>query len=137
MAAPPPILICFPTLFRARTSALCLGSLARPRCFQLVQPTSLEATLAYALIDLPSFFIWFVGPNTSISDAALLAFVKARMAMPTPLQQIQVQFHRPKQLDLMRELEPLISDRLKVDIEYPPSQRKFKPRKGLASKHLS
>ncbi|KAF7373598.1 hypothetical protein MSAN_00570200 [Mycena sanguinolenta] len=57
---------------------------------------------------------------SAISDAALLAFVKARMAMSTPLQQIQFRFPRRVKFNVLLELQPFIADGLEVDIKYPP-----------------
>jgi hypothetical protein len=68
------------------------------------------------------------------SDAGALAFVKARMAMPTPLQEFRVRFSRARELDIMLELQSFISDGLHVSIEYfppGPSQWEFRPRDGL------
>ncbi|KAJ6512974.1 hypothetical protein C8R45DRAFT_961982 [Mycena sanguinolenta] len=74
-----------------------------------------------------------LGPSPlSLSDVALLSFIKARMAMRTPLHRIRVQFIRPMELDIMPELGPLISGGLQVDIEYPPPEWEFEPREGLA-----
>ncbi|KAJ7845406.1 hypothetical protein B0H14DRAFT_2511020 [Mycena olivaceomarginata] len=68
------------------------------------------------------------------SDVGALAFVKARMAMPTPLQEFRVRFSRARELDIMLELQSFISDGLHVSIEYfppGPSQWEFRPRDGL------
>ncbi|KAF8213850.1 hypothetical protein K438DRAFT_1802372 [Mycena galopus ATCC 62051] len=65
------------------------------------------------------------------SDAAVLAFVKARMAMSTPLQEVRIQFNRPMEFDVMPELQSYISDGLQVTLEYPRTQWKFYPRAGL------
>ncbi|KAJ7845402.1 hypothetical protein B0H14DRAFT_976125 [Mycena olivaceomarginata] len=75
-------------------------------------------------------------PDTSagISDAAVLAFIKARMALPTPLQRFWASFRRTRELDIMLELQSFISDGLHVSIEYFPqglSQWEFWPRHGL------
>jgi hypothetical protein len=56
------------------------------------------------------------------SDTAALAFIKARMAMPSPctLQHFCVRFSRPMEVDIMPELEPFISeDGLRVNLQYP------------------
>ncbi|KAF8139179.1 hypothetical protein K438DRAFT_1880396 [Mycena galopus ATCC 62051] len=70
-------------------------------------------------------------PCTWFSDAAALALVKARMAMPTPLRQFQVQFDRPMKLDIMPELQPFISNGLQVALEYYPPAWKSRVREGL------
>ncbi|KAF7348307.1 hypothetical protein MSAN_01784400 [Mycena sanguinolenta] len=75
--------------------------------------------------------ITFTGPCAGFSDAAVLAFIKARMAMPTPLQRIRAQFGRPKELDVMPELQSYISDGFQASFEYPPPTWAFKPREGL------
>ncbi|KAJ7755098.1 hypothetical protein B0H14DRAFT_2635321 [Mycena olivaceomarginata] len=46
------------------------------------------------------------------SDVAALAFVKARIAMPSSLQIFQAQFYRPMEVDIIPELQPLIADGL-------------------------
>ncbi|KAF7374466.1 WD40 repeat-like protein [Mycena sanguinolenta] len=68
---------------------------------------------------------------TTPSDLAVLTFVKTRMAMPTPLQQIRVRCARQMELDIMPELEALISDGLQVDITYPPRSPNFYPGLGI------
>ncbi|KAJ7238572.1 hypothetical protein B0H12DRAFT_1137240 [Mycena haematopus] len=68
----------------------------------------------------------------TLPDATVLAFVKARMAMPTPLQKFRIQFNRPMKDDIMPELRPFISEGLQVDITYLPRlQWIFRPRWGL------
>ncbi|KAJ6512822.1 hypothetical protein C8R45DRAFT_961478 [Mycena sanguinolenta] len=72
-------------------------------------------------------------PSPQLSDAAILAFVRARMSMAIPLHQLRVEFSRPMGLDLMEELESFISDGLEVVFKYPPPSRKwrFNPRGGI------
>ncbi|KAJ6512793.1 hypothetical protein C8R45DRAFT_890611 [Mycena sanguinolenta] len=65
------------------------------------------------------------------SEVAVLTFVKTRMAMVTPLQQIRVRFSREMELDIMPELEPFISDGLQVDITFPPRGPNFYPASGI------
>ncbi|KAF7348321.1 Hexose carrier protein [Mycena sanguinolenta] len=69
--------------------------------------------------------------SVRFSDAAVLAFIKARMAMPIPLRRFRVQFARPMVLDIMPELQSFISDGLQITLEYPP-QSKFMAQDGLA-----
>ncbi|KAF7356374.1 hypothetical protein MVEN_00969800 [Mycena venus] len=64
------------------------------------------------------------------SDTAALAFVRGRMVMPTPLQQFQVRFRRPMEVDIMPELQIFISDGLKVEVQYPSVPR-FDAKEGL------
>ncbi|KAJ6585372.1 hypothetical protein B0H19DRAFT_1109363 [Mycena capillaripes] len=72
------------------------------------------------------------GPSAGFSDIAALAFVKARMAMPCPLQQFHVHFGRSMEVDIMPELQSLISDGLQVDLQYyVPPQWDFNSRDGL------
>jgi hypothetical protein len=77
--------------------------------------------------------ITILPPSAGFSDAAALAFVKARMATPTPLQEFRVHFSRARELDIMLELQSFISDGLQVSIEYFPgfSQWEFRPHNGL------
>ncbi|KAF7363766.1 hypothetical protein MSAN_01034400 [Mycena sanguinolenta] len=69
--------------------------------------------------------------TSGFSDAAALAFIKARMAMPTPLQRFEAQFSRQMEFDIMPELQSFISDGLKVVIEYAEAPWKFRPQRGL------
>jgi hypothetical protein len=78
--------------------------------------------------------ITLLDTSADISDAAVLAFIKARMALPTPLQRFWASFDRARELDIMLELQSFISDGLHVSIEYfpsGPSQWEFRPRDGL------
>ncbi|KAJ6512784.1 hypothetical protein C8R45DRAFT_813558 [Mycena sanguinolenta] len=68
---------------------------------------------------------------TAPSDLAILTFVKTRMAMVTPLQQIRLRFVRQIELDIMSELEPFISDGLQVNITFPPRGPNFYPASGI------
>jgi hypothetical protein len=46
-----------------------------------------------------------IQPWTAVlSEVAVLAFLKARMSMPTPLQEIRIHFRRPMDLDVMPRL---------------------------------
>ncbi|KAF7363758.1 hypothetical protein MSAN_01033600 [Mycena sanguinolenta] len=69
--------------------------------------------------------------STGFSDAAALAFIRARMAMPTPLQRFEANFRRQMELNIMPELQSFISDGLKVVVGYAPAPWKFKPQNGL------
>jgi len=75
--------------------------------------------------------------NPELSDTAVLTFIRARMAMPTPLQQIRVRFSRPMKVDVAPDLRSFISDGLHVALEYPSSPRKFKARMGLHELELN
>jgi len=68
-------------------------------------------------------------PGAEFSDTAALAFVRARMAMPTPLQQFRVHFDRRMGIDIMPELQSFISNGLQVALEYLPVW-KFDARMG-------
>ncbi|KAJ6508561.1 hypothetical protein C8R45DRAFT_967814 [Mycena sanguinolenta] len=72
-----------------------------------------------------------VPPSATVSDAALLALIKARMAMPTPLQGFRARFDRPMDFDIMPELQSFILDGLQVDLGYPPPRWRFRARDGL------
>ncbi|KAJ7364909.1 hypothetical protein DFH08DRAFT_1073427 [Mycena albidolilacea] len=77
--------------------------------------------------------ITLLGPSAGLSDAAVLAFVKARMTLPTPLQQFWARFGRARDLDIVLEVQSFISDGLQVSIEYFPGfpQWEFRPHNGL------
>ncbi|KAJ7367383.1 hypothetical protein DFH08DRAFT_1005984 [Mycena albidolilacea] len=72
-----------------------------------------------------------VGSSSRFSDVAALAFVKARIAMPSSLKIFQAQFYRPMEVDIMPEFQPLIADGLQVALQYPPPAWKFNPRAGF------
>ncbi|KAJ7845347.1 hypothetical protein B0H14DRAFT_2584686 [Mycena olivaceomarginata] len=75
---------------------------------------SLPHTLCPALTDIAIF-----GASAVVCDAAALAFVKTRMAIPSPLQQFRVGFGHAMELDIMPELQSFISGSgLQVDIKY-------------------
>ncbi|KAF7340436.1 hypothetical protein MVEN_01963700 [Mycena venus] len=72
------------------------------------------------------------GGGAEFSDAAALSFVRAQMAMPTPLQQFEVQFPpRSMQIDIMPELQSFSSSGLQASIKYCTSEWKFNPREAL------
>ncbi|KAF7346531.1 Hexose carrier protein [Mycena sanguinolenta] len=64
-------------------------------------------------------------PFARVSDAQVLALIKARMSMPNPLRRFQARFNRPMELDVMPELQSFISDGLQVNLEYPPAAARF------------
>ncbi|KAF7346535.1 hypothetical protein MSAN_01881600 [Mycena sanguinolenta] len=68
---------------------------------------------------------------SDFSDTATLAFIRARMDMPTPLRRFQARFDRPMDLDIMPELQSFISDGLQVNLEYPRLESAFSARLGL------
>ncbi|KAF7363761.1 hypothetical protein MSAN_01033900 [Mycena sanguinolenta] len=69
---------------------------------------------------------------SGFSDAAALAFIKTRMAMPTPLQRFEAQFSRQMEFDIMPELQSFIANGLELVVQYAAAAPwKFKPRKGL------
>ncbi|KAJ6508575.1 hypothetical protein C8R45DRAFT_1208220 [Mycena sanguinolenta] len=65
------------------------------------------------------------------SDAAALAFIKARIAMPTPLQRFHAEFNRSMEFDVTPELRSFILDGLQVAIHYSELRRRFTARDGL------
>jgi hypothetical protein len=75
----------FPTISHLRLAST-HGAFDPPNDL-LLALLSLPHTLCPALSDIAIF-----GASAVVSDAAALAFVKARMAMPTPLQQFRVGF---------------------------------------------
>ncbi|KAK7048024.1 hypothetical protein R3P38DRAFT_2866991 [Favolaschia claudopus] len=64
------------------------------------------------------------------SDGAVLEFIRARMAMQPPLQEIQIQFTRWMEVDIMPELQPYIAEGLQVALQYT-SQPGVNVRAGL------
>ncbi|KAJ7429191.1 hypothetical protein FB451DRAFT_1331066 [Mycena latifolia] len=70
-------------------------------------------------------------PCAMFSDAGVLAFIRARMALDCPLQAIGVSFDRPVEFDISPELETFVSEGLHVDLQYPLPQWTFNAREGL------
>ncbi|KAJ6508559.1 hypothetical protein C8R45DRAFT_1208214 [Mycena sanguinolenta] len=70
-------------------------------------------------------------PSASFSDAAALAFIKARIAMPTPLRRFHAEFNRSMEFDVIPELQSFILDGLQVTIYYSEPRQRFTARDGL------
>ncbi|KAJ6585369.1 hypothetical protein B0H19DRAFT_1109349 [Mycena capillaripes] len=70
-------------------------------------------------------------PCVGFSDTAALAFVRARMALPSPLQQFRVYFGRSMEVDIMPDLQSFISDGLQVELMYSSPTWKFDAREGM------
>ncbi|KAJ7080541.1 hypothetical protein C8R44DRAFT_754299 [Mycena epipterygia] len=68
-----------------------------------------------------------------ISDAAALAFIRARMVMDYPLRRFQARFERRMETDILLELQSFISGGLEVDLDYFAPQWAFQPRNGISS----
>ncbi|KAJ6508590.1 hypothetical protein C8R45DRAFT_447327 [Mycena sanguinolenta] len=75
--------------------------------------------------------IKFCAPNAGFSDAAALAFIRARMARYTPLRRFHAEFTRPMEFDVVPELRSFISNGFQVNLEYPQSEWTFRARDGL------
>ncbi|KAJ7181025.1 hypothetical protein C8R46DRAFT_1187263 [Mycena filopes] len=73
----------------------------------------------------------------ALSDAALLQFLKARMAIPAnPLRKVKIKFRRERQFDIFPDIQPFLDDgRIEVSAIYPPPHPAtvgtFSPWKGL------
>ncbi|KAF7346530.1 hypothetical protein MSAN_01881100 [Mycena sanguinolenta] len=80
--------------------------------------------------------ISFFPHSAEFSDAAALAFVKARMAMHTPLQRFHAEFSRPMEFDVIPQLQSFISDGLQLTMHYPEPRWKFTARDGLEQQGL-
>ncbi|KAJ6537312.1 hypothetical protein DFH09DRAFT_1178439 [Mycena vulgaris] len=79
----------------------------------------------------PALQTLHIQSSSTISDAGLLQFITARMAV-FPLQRVQVEFSRPLQRDIMPDLQPIIDGGLEVQITYPPAiTMLFSPWQGL------
>ncbi|KAJ7354446.1 hypothetical protein DFH08DRAFT_854886 [Mycena albidolilacea] len=88
----------------------------------LALPHNLCPILTHAVLAL--------GPGPS--DAAILQFIGARMAAPTPLQLFEAHFRREMETDIMPGLQTFISDGLQVSLNYREVSRwKFDARAGL------
>ncbi|KAJ6508389.1 hypothetical protein C8R45DRAFT_967237 [Mycena sanguinolenta] len=75
--------------------------------------------------------ITFMLSTAGFSDTAILAFIRARMAMPTPLRRFEAHFNRPMELDIIPELQPFISEGLEVTLKFPPLPWAFRAGEGL------
>jgi hypothetical protein len=115
----------FPTISQLRLSSI---------HFQELLPDDAFMVLLHNLCPMLTNITILEPPSAGFSDAAALAFVEARMALPTPLQHFRVRFShpRPRDVDVMLELQPFISEGLRVSIEYLPGSRwDFRSRDGL------
>jgi hypothetical protein len=74
-----------------------------------------------------------LAPCAGFSDTAVLAFVRARMSLPTPLKQFRVDFKRAPEVDIEPYLQPFIPNGLQVQLHYQNQTpvRKFDARSGL------
>ncbi|KAJ7773501.1 hypothetical protein B0H14DRAFT_340963 [Mycena olivaceomarginata] len=74
-----------------------------------------------------------LAPCAGFSDTAVLAFVRARMTLPTPLKQFRVDFKRAPEVDIEPYLQPFIPNGLQVQLHYEHQTPvwKFDARKGL------
>ncbi|KAJ6502174.1 hypothetical protein C8R45DRAFT_1190541 [Mycena sanguinolenta] len=119
----------FPTISHLRLSAVALPKYG-------ARPVSLDDR-SMALFAPPRNLcpmlthITLLTHSAGFTDAAALAFIKARMAMLNPLRRFRTEFKRPMELDILPELESFISNRLKVVVEYAQTPRKPKPENGL------
>jgi len=69
----------------------------------------------------------------SISDAAVLRFITAKMLESQTLKHVDIQFNRNMTLDIMPGLQPFIETGLAVSLTYfPPSPSQSSPWLGLA-----
>ncbi|KAJ6508386.1 hypothetical protein C8R45DRAFT_441359 [Mycena sanguinolenta] len=75
--------------------------------------------------------ITFMLTTAGFSDTAILAFIRARMAMPNPLRRFQAHFNRPMELDIIPELQPFVSEGLEVTLKFPPLPWAFRAGEGL------
>ncbi|KAJ7845397.1 hypothetical protein B0H14DRAFT_3868065 [Mycena olivaceomarginata] len=95
-------------------------------------PDDVFIDLLHNLCPIMTNITLLLAPSVGLSDATVLAFVKARMALPTPLQQFWARFGRSRELDIMLEVQSFILDGLEVTLEYPGlPQWEFRPRDGL------
>ncbi|KAJ6515639.1 hypothetical protein C8R45DRAFT_957188 [Mycena sanguinolenta] len=115
----------FPTITHLRLASMTVPS----------EPASVDDT--FMMLFCPPHDLCPMLTNLSIvacarfSDTTALAFVKARMAMPIPLQEFRVQFDRPMEVDIMPEVRAMISNGLDLALEYPCLRVKFAPRLGI------
>ncbi|KAJ7726394.1 hypothetical protein B0H16DRAFT_1592794 [Mycena metata] len=74
-------------------------------------------------------------PYTSaLSDAALLRFITRRMVAVSPptLRRVEVKFQRPREVDILPDLQPFIDEGLRVSLTYlPPLRLPISPWQGL------
>ncbi|KAJ7741327.1 hypothetical protein B0H16DRAFT_1033005 [Mycena metata] len=70
-------------------------------------------------------------PCAGFSDVAVLAFIKARVELGSPLQQLKIQYGRPADVDIIPDLQSFISDGLDLSLQYASPKWKFDPQEGL------
>ncbi|KAJ7879480.1 hypothetical protein B0H14DRAFT_2500496 [Mycena olivaceomarginata] len=80
----------------------------------------------------PALRDFSIGDSThSISDAAVLRFITARMMLePRALKSVEIHFHRPMTIDIMSNLRAFIETGLAISLTYFPSPR-YSPWGGL------
>ncbi|KAF7355525.1 hypothetical protein MSAN_01469500 [Mycena sanguinolenta] len=119
------LLQCFPTISHLRLSSTT----------STIEPSAVDD--AFMTLFHPPHALCPMLTNLTIascarfSDTTALAFVKARMAMPTRLQELWIQFDREMEVDVMPELQSFAADGLQVTFKYPPVAWKFNPSMGL------
>ncbi|KAF7338679.1 hypothetical protein MVEN_02094500 [Mycena venus] len=102
-----------------------------------VSPTPLDDDTLAILTSpelCPALQHFSVDHGFSMSDAAILRFITARMLEPqNTLQQVNIEFNRQMTLDIMPSLQPFIEAGLAISLIYqPPFQSQFSPWHGLA-----
>ncbi|KAJ6508577.1 hypothetical protein C8R45DRAFT_1208222 [Mycena sanguinolenta] len=120
----------FPTICRLRLAA---GSYHPERMFLEDEFMALFCP-PHSLCPMLTDIEIVVPPSANVSDPAVLAFIKARMTMPTPLRRFQATLNRLIEFDVMPELQSLISDGLHVTLQYHSEsmfQNTFTVRDGL------
>ncbi|KAJ7134682.1 hypothetical protein C8R44DRAFT_771135 [Mycena epipterygia] len=88
----------------------------------------------------PALQEFVVEQAVSISDAAVLQFITARMAagLETTLKHVDLKFNREIERDVLPSMQPFIESGLEVSITYrPPYSSQFSPWQGLPDAPLA
>jgi hypothetical protein len=77
-----------------------------------------------------------LAPCAGFSDSAVLGFVRVQTSLATPLKQFRVDFGRGPEVNIVPDLQPFISNGLRVELKYRNDATdvhvwKFDPKHGL------
>ncbi|KAJ7726388.1 hypothetical protein B0H16DRAFT_1592775 [Mycena metata] len=134
--------------FSASSWVACLRSLPETMRRLVLQDTDADTSLggsrletALIALDLahgtplcPALEELHIPFTSALSDAALLRFITRRMVAVSPptLRRVEVKFQRPREVDILPDLQPFIDGGLRLSLTYPPPLRpSVSPWQGL------
>ncbi|KAJ6622566.1 hypothetical protein B0H10DRAFT_890489 [Mycena sp. CBHHK59/15] len=75
----------------------------------------------------------FANGNAQCSDAAVVQFIRARMETGNPVEEIDIGFGRQIETDILPDLQPFISEGLRVNLRYYTTFKwEYNAREGLS-----